>query len=202
MEAHARLILADSIQTAGLPDPWNKPGADIHHFTFEQLSIAEARLLTDRSAGRPLTADKQVFVIAAKSIGIEAQNALLKLFEEPPADTIFFLIVPYESIIIPTLRSRFVEKGKQKTESAGDSLAEEFVRMSYPERLDMIASAAKKDPASLQKLVARMGDLPDYILSKEAKRSLLVTERYIRNRGASRKMLVEELALSLKVKKS
>jgi hypothetical protein len=37
---------------------------------------------------------------------IEAQNALLKTFEEPPAGTIIILTVSYEPALLPTVRSR------------------------------------------------------------------------------------------------
>lgn len=42
----------------------------------------------------------------ADTLNEEASNALLKLFEEPPARTVFFLIVQHEQALLPTIRSR------------------------------------------------------------------------------------------------
>jgi DNA polymerase III delta prime subunit len=45
--------------------------------------------------------------VCANFITEKAQNAMLKLFEEPRGDTHFFLIIPSLNNIISTLRSRF-----------------------------------------------------------------------------------------------
>lgn len=45
-------------------------------------------------------------VIVAPSYRIEAQNALLKLLEEPPRNIVFILIVKSKTALLPTIRSR------------------------------------------------------------------------------------------------
>jgi hypothetical protein len=42
----------------------------------------------------------------AQSMGIEAQNAFLKLLEEPPADTVIILTVDHQQHLLPTVNSR------------------------------------------------------------------------------------------------
>ena len=42
----------------------------------------------------------------AELLTIEAQNAFLKLLEEPPADTVIILTVVNQSMLLPTIRSR------------------------------------------------------------------------------------------------
>ncbi len=50
-------------------------------------------------------------VIVASSYRIEAQNALLKLLEEPPRNIVFILISKSKTAFLPTIRSRMhVEK--------------------------------------------------------------------------------------------
>ncbi len=134
------------------------------------------------------------FVIFAESMTEEAQNALLKLFEEPPQETVFYLVIPNPSILLPTLRSRLIgrEEGVSSQES---SLTDEFIKMNYGERLDLIAKLAKKDSDSLKRLVVDLGKVDTK--DRRVKQSLLLATKYISNRGASKKMLVEELALSL-----
>lgn len=45
-------------------------------------------------------------IIATKNFNSISQNALLKIFEEPPRNIVFIIIVPSKSILLPTIRSR------------------------------------------------------------------------------------------------
>ncbi|WP_373072395.1 DNA polymerase III subunit delta' [Sulfurimonas sp.] len=45
-------------------------------------------------------------ILGSKSFGIEAQNSLLKLLEEPPRNIEFIIISPTKSNLLPTVRSR------------------------------------------------------------------------------------------------
>src|SRR3989344_699017 len=77
---------------------------DFHLRSFASLSIDDARALRAFASLRG-TGEKKLFVISAASLTTDAQNALLKLFEEPTADTVFVLLVPHGAVL-PTLRSR------------------------------------------------------------------------------------------------
>lgn len=45
-------------------------------------------------------------ILGSKSFGIEAQNSLLKVLEEPPRNIEFIIISPTKSNLLPTVRSR------------------------------------------------------------------------------------------------
>lgn len=45
-------------------------------------------------------------ILGSKSFGIEAQNSLLKVLEEPPSNIEFIIISPTKSNLLPTVRSR------------------------------------------------------------------------------------------------
>ncbi len=49
---------------------------------------------------------KTVVVVNAQALTIEAQNALLKTLEEPPAQTLIFLLCPNSQSLLPTVLSR------------------------------------------------------------------------------------------------
>ncbi len=49
---------------------------------------------------------EKVLVLSALEYNVYAQNALLKLFEEPPEDTRFILITRSKNSLLPTIRSR------------------------------------------------------------------------------------------------
>ncbi|MEX0913031.1 MAG: hypothetical protein WDZ56_00715 [Candidatus Paceibacterota bacterium] len=193
METHAHLLIAPSIESSDLAANLKNESVDTSHLVRSSFGIEDARELIQKSMSRGWEKNRR-FVIFTENITDEAQNALLKLFEEPPENTIFYLIIPNSSILLPTLRSRLIASEGQK-EAGGTPEATEFIKMPYGERLDLIAKLAKKDPDTLKRLVLELGKLNT--ANQNVKRSLLLATKYISNRGASKKMLAEELALAL-----
>ena len=72
------------------------------------LSIDDARRLI-RHAGQTGVHGSKLLVITAERIFHEAQNALLKVFEEPPEGTTLILVLPSAGLLLATLRSRLLE---------------------------------------------------------------------------------------------
>lgn len=70
------------------------------------LSAEEAREVAEGASQAPFQGESKVVVLATTRIYNEAQNALLKVFEEPPPNTYLFLIVPTRGGLIATLLSR------------------------------------------------------------------------------------------------
>jgi len=48
----------------------------------------------------------KTLILGAKSFNVPAQNALLKILEEPPRNIVFILLAPNKSTFLPTVRSR------------------------------------------------------------------------------------------------
>jgi DNA polymerase-3 subunit delta' len=76
--------------------------------------LASARLLLRRSALTPVEGSRKVFLVGQaerlvpQESSPEAANALLKLLEEPPANTWIVLTTPEPERVLPTIRSRTV----------------------------------------------------------------------------------------------
>ena len=76
--------------------------------------LATVRLLQRRAALTPAMGRKKVFLVAeadrlvSQEASKEAANALLKLLEEPPANSQFILTVVNPNRLLPTMRSRAV----------------------------------------------------------------------------------------------
>lgn len=65
------------------------------------------RSVRDDAFIRPNEAARKVFVLLeAQAMSEQAQNALLKVLEEPPPAVLFLLTVPSASMLLPTVRSR------------------------------------------------------------------------------------------------
>ena len=130
---------------------------------WEKFSIDEARDLTQQASLKSASG-RSLFVLGISSIASDAQQALLKLFEEPREGIIFVVLVPH-GIVLPTLRSRFLEYpsktfAEKKSPSAagrrgdasGDlfsatesSTAAEFLASSYTKRSAWVTAFLKND---------------------------------------------------------
>lgn len=194
MQAHAYLLIAPSLSAADIAPELKRESVDTRHLITSSLGIDEARRLVLESNSRSLGEQGHSFVIVASGLTHEAQNALLKLFEEPPKDTVFYLIVPHESMLLPTLRSRLI-KLEGGVATTTEDITESFLAMDIKEQIEEIATLAKNNPESLKGLILALGKRSDNRAG--AKHSLLLATNYISNRGASRKMLAEEVVLSL-----
>ena len=197
MSLQVELITASSIETAALPEEYRAPGVDTHHITVEQFGIEAARYVQQRAHERPIKAAQQMFVLCAQNITVEAQNALLKLFEEPPKTTRFILIFPRRSLLLPTLRSRFAASAVQ-TSLVDSSLAREFLASNVATRLSTVAAATKEKRTKwMLQLVNELAAEETVRTDATATMVLAMVERYLHLTGASRKQLLEHLALSL-----
>lgn len=81
------------------------------------ILVGQARSLRSDAYVVPNEADRKVYIIdPADKMNPQAQNALLKVLEEPPGFTSFLLIAENTSALLETVRSRCIEV----TQSAGD----------------------------------------------------------------------------------
>ena len=64
--------------------------------------------------------DTKYILLGGYEMNQYAQNALLKVLEEPPKNIVFILLSPSKSIILPTIRSRLpIEQEKTQKERMG-----------------------------------------------------------------------------------
>jgi DNA polymerase III subunit delta' len=71
------------------------------------IKIDQVRDAIERSAYRPFEGKRRIVIIdEADALVPEAQNALLKTLEEPPAASMFVLVTSRPDVLLPTVRSR------------------------------------------------------------------------------------------------
>lgn len=117
------------------PDFWSKD--------FNVFKISDSRALNDAHQNMPVKYGKKIFVISANFITKDAQNSLLKIFEEPKADTVFFIILPEISGIIPTLKSRIIVGKSAASNSDSVLSAEDFLVAKVGKRLEIATKINK-----------------------------------------------------------
>lgn len=144
-DARARFGFNKRPPTGGNPD--------VYAECFEKFGIGDARTLERRAVLRS-TSGRALFVISVSSITSEAQQALLKLLEEPQKGSMFVFLLPHGAAI-PTLRSRMMEYPAELTKDGpllykGPSFvgtAKKFLAASYKARSAEIAALLKDEPA-------------------------------------------------------
>ena len=100
-------VCAACIKAAGdnHPDILGVEGAGVSHM----ITVDAVRTLREQAYVMPNEAPRRVFLIfGAQDMNEAAQNALLKVLEEPPAQAVFVLTCDNRSQLLPTVQSRCV----------------------------------------------------------------------------------------------
>jgi hypothetical protein len=176
---------------------------------YENFTIDDSRELKSAAELMPvIPGGKRIFIVTMNGITVEAQNALLKLLEEPAEYVHFFLIVPSVHLLLPTVKSRLsmISDGDGR-ESSTLIEAKKFIAMLPPKRLEMIKSLMDditKEKKTKQDAIDFLNDLQTVVYeSKGPKNGKLELESiekartYMNDRAPSLKMLLEYVALNI-----
>lgn len=175
---------------------------------YESFAIDDARELRSIHETKPVSSSgKKIFIVKADAFQIEAQNALLKLLEEPAEYAYFFLIVPSLHILIPTVLSRMhiVMAG-----NIGDSIrvdGTKFLNAPTAERLKTIATLVediKEEKKNRREAIDFLDSIERSVYEakgpRNGKHSLAAIDtarKYLSDRSPSLKMLLEYVALNV-----
>ncbi|MDO8742146.1 MAG: hypothetical protein Q7J45_01225 [bacterium] len=148
MRHHAFVIEANMEKGVGIAERWlsselkmeSKGNSDVVVLRYGLLSVSDARRIADIAAQAPFEGQYKALIITAGRAYHEAQNALLKIFEEPPRGTYLFLVLPTLGGLLPTLRSRVVllTSSERLPADAISEMAQKFIESSREKRSTMI----------------------------------------------------------------
>ncbi len=100
---------------------------DIDNQVYEKaIGIEDVRNIQKKILLKPFRGNKKAIIIDIfEGISIEAQNALLKSLEEPPASTTIVISAPGKELILPTIISRckVIELGEKNFEISEGSIS-------------------------------------------------------------------------------
>lgn len=168
---------------------------------FSSFGIDESRTLKAMQLVRAFTEGaKKIFIVSAGNFTSEAQNSLLKIFEEPTPDTHFFILTPSVQFFLPTLLSRVVCISENTREGNFEAV-KKFLNEPYSKRLE-IALEMSKDAPRAQRFIDELirfyhGKVER---TKAELRTLELASKYriySHARAPSLKMMLEHLALVL-----
>lgn len=196
---------------------------DFCSMSFDNLSIEDARNIKSKSLEKGFSLkNRKIYVISANNFLLEAQNTLLKMFEEPTENTIFFLIIPEVDVLLKTLVSRFyLIKTKVSLEKEMKK-AEEFIFMPIKDRIlfikDLLTDEEDEEEINLinantpkSKALKFLNALEFVLHDKMSKtvfdissnvdffEQIFKAREFLRQPGSSSKSLMEAVALSVPV---
>jgi len=180
------------------------------NFIFEQKNkflIKDAKRIFDTQLRKTPEGELQIFILSFNFITREAQNSLLKMFEEPKERTHFFIIAPSENIFLETILSRVSVLEIQDLRIKIQESAKEFLKMNIGERIKFIAGLVKEikdEKRTKQDAINLLSSLEieinEKVKSQKSKvhslKSVVLARKYINLSGASVKILLENVALS------
>jgi hypothetical protein len=181
---------------------------DMRVESYETFGVDEGRELKEAQLSKSFGGGKKIFVISFETITVEAQNSLLKVFEEPTPDTHFFLISRTGSRLLPTLRSRIVFLQTESDSTPSLLQAKKFISSSISERLKLIESITEeKNKKEAKEFLSELATVlrnqkPVEKFSREDSsilQDVLRAHDYLSDRSPSVKMLLEHIAHILPV---
>lgn len=183
--------LVRSYFEAGAVEAVNNP--DFVVIRVETFGIDEARELK-RLSSRKAIGGHKFFLILSDRITLEAQNTLLKTFEDPSPHTSFFLVAREKHSIIPTLLSRMNTILVQSEGSVGRG--EDFLSLTIRKRLTFASSFAEEKSS----LAAFLDDLVLHLKKRgreDSLRKVYGIYRLLRGQNTGARVVIEHLALVL-----
>ncbi len=187
--------------------------SDFINISLDSLKIEDARNLKSFRNEKSFSANKKIFIISANNFLLEAQNSLLKMFEEPIENTHFFLIVPDINSLLKTLVSRFYVIRNERVDTKKEE-AEKFINLSLQKRIEFIKELLiepeEKDEEGNEIIVLdstrskalRFLNTLEFVLHEKMSRlnldifeHIFKVREFLRMPGSSPKILMESVAL-------
>lgn len=181
----------------------------------KQMGIPDVRLLQKDLFLKPLKSEEKAEVIFSfEGLTIEAQNAFLKVLEEPPEHTIIIICVSSLEFILPTILSRCTLI-KEKTDNVDfDSnlknakLILALKEKAIGDKLKMAQDLAKEKGSALEFLESSVYGLNEILIenvkvsqnSKDIKRDLEIIQNFynsIKNTNVNLRLALENLFLQI-----
>ncbi|MCK5286092.1 MAG: hypothetical protein KAJ58_02615 [Candidatus Pacebacteria bacterium] len=111
---------------------------DLYLRDFVTFGIDDGKIIKDFQSKKSITGDKQIIIIQTNFITNEAQNSLLKMFEEPTENVYIFLIIQSSENLLATLKSRLqIIKFENNNLNYGD-IVENFLKSNLSQRFDLV----------------------------------------------------------------
>jgi DNA polymerase III gamma/tau subunit len=128
----------------------------------QSLKIDTVREFTKYVYKKPLLSEHKIFIINdADTLVTEAQNAMLKLLEEPPKNTFIILISSQKNTFLPTVLSRchVIQFGPLSNENVEEILARNNISLDEADLLSRFSGGSVKTAEDMKKIMKKIEKL-------------------------------------------
>ncbi|TSC61840.1 MAG: DNA polymerase III subunit gamma/tau [Parcubacteria group bacterium Athens0416_74] len=206
---NSHLVAGDSSAVADVLARLHEEGIDteknpdVYVRSYTHFGVDDARELRER-ADLSAQGQRRVFVLSTPVMTAEAQNALLKTFEEPPGNALFILVVPAPETLLSTLRSRMQRLDVGTAAHDGGVEGGAFLSASPVARLDMIKPLLEKgddERRDISSIVMFLSTLERALektprrASREGLAAIYRARAFMADKGSLLKPLLEQVAL-------
>ena len=216
MNHHAFVIEAEAGEGIAVAQAWAerelgmkvRSNPDIVVLCHGLFSVEDARRVSELAAGAPFAGEYKVVIIAASRAFHEAQNVLLKIFEEPPPGAYLFLVLPALGGLLPTLRSRVqvLDLNEEFPKPFISEAAENFLKAGKEKRSVLIKKLTSgTDEEERRKLrdeaIALVNGIETILLRRGLEKhaaalsDISILRGYLYDRSAPVRMILEHLSL-------
>ncbi|OGY62766.1 MAG: hypothetical protein A2745_00620 [Candidatus Harrisonbacteria bacterium RIFCSPHIGHO2_01_FULL_44_13] len=151
-ESAEKLDFANGLANFLENNRWGKSSAPLLDFRIIGNGIDDVRAGINFLWQKPVRSPRKTLIIPdARNLTPEAQNAILKVAEEPPAHALIILLINNLETLLPTVVSRFQKiyftDAKNTKENANDAnkIAKEFLKASPARRKEIIKEVIEDD---------------------------------------------------------
>ncbi len=169
----------------------------------KNIAVRIVREIRDDVFIRPNEAEHKIYLFA-QDLGIEGQNALLKVLEEPPKYGVFLLLTDNPEKILPTVRSRCTELALL---SLPQPLLRQTLRLQFPDASaeDIDAAMARSGGflGQAQKILqsgeAAAPQIRDFVECFSSRNALALTQLLVPMQKCKREQLLDILSQWLEI---
>ncbi|MBI2640067.1 MAG: hypothetical protein HYW90_04245 [Candidatus Sungbacteria bacterium] len=199
------------VQSAGHPDVHILPYEDLPR---KEIGIDDIRALRQRLWLSPFAGSFRVALVdGAENLTAEAQSAFLKVLEEPPSRTLFFLITSEPHALFETVRSRLlpvsfsIPDGENPGGQGSDRELGDFLKKDIWEQFKAIDRIAEKGDFAAEEFLKKLiigareefFDPQRYGADTERMQYLLDLYANLRRTGVNRRLVLDLAMLNFMV---
>ncbi len=163
IEAKSQIVITSEFEELEESLAAEYPQSTIFGFIRDEFKIEDAK----EAMAKAYIASKEqkIIFLAAKRFNIYAQNALLKILEEPPSGSVFILAAPSKTIFLPTILSRLAVTELQESKKETKSYFQKFDLESLFTLATKYKRASKDEAKEIIKQMLRYALDQDFKLS-------------------------------------
>ncbi len=127
----------------------SRASSDVLCQVYNSFTVEDSEKIKEWHSEMGITETKKICIIGTKFINHDAERTLLKMIEEPKADTHFFIVVPNSRMLLDTILSRahVIKVRKENVDRAKNALG--FYKSKSKDRIKLVSDLIEEHKDSI-----------------------------------------------------